>query len=248
MIIGSQKSGTSSLAHYLSLHPNVRFSSVKELHFFNQNINQPLSEYKHYFPTIPFKKIYRKSIAGEATPDYMIYPQFSETLSKIAPDIKLIVLLKNPVDRAFSHYKHNLMMKREWLSFEDALAIENKRIDLNYIDLFKTKKDAIKNYSNYSYKEKGIYYRQLKWLFSKFPKKNIKIIEFKEFINNTESVYDDTCSFLGIKTSRIKSFEAKNVSKINIEFNIETRIQLKAFFEPHNKKLFKLIGTEYNWD
>ena len=85
-------------------------------------------------------------------------------------------------------------------------------------------------------------------MFSKFPKKNIKIIEFKEFINNTESVYDDTCSFLGIKTSRIKSFEAKNVSKINIEFNIETRIQLKAFFEPHNKKLFKLIGTEYNWD
>ena len=248
MIIGSQKSGTSSLAHYLSLHPNVKFSHVKEIHFFNQNINRPLSEYKHYFPTIPYKKLYKNSIAGEATPDYMAYPQFAEALSQISPDIKLIVLLKNPVDRAFSHYKHNLMMNREWLSFEDAIEIEDKRINLNYIDLFKTKKDAIKNYSNYSYKEKGIYYRQLKWLYSKFPKNNIKIIEFKEFINNTETVYDDTCKFLGINKSRLKSFEAKNVSKINIEFNIDTRTKLKAYFEHHNEKLFKLIGKKYNWD
>lgn len=247
IIAGAQKSGTSSLAHYLSMHPNVIFSKIKEIHHFNQNADGNINEYKYFFPTRFYKKLFSNVISGEATPDYMIYPQFAEIASKISPNLKIIILLKNPVDRAFSHYRHNLMMKREWLSFEDAIEIETKRVDLDYIDLLKTKKDAIKNYSNYSYKAKGIYFEQIEWLYRHFPKKNIKIMEFNSFVSNIENNYDMVCDFLGLKPFKNIIFEAHNVNKIKLDLNIKTRAKLVEFFEPHNDKLYNIIQENYNW-
>lgn len=248
LIIGTQKGGTTSLAHYLSQHSNVFISDIKELHYFNQQVDRPLKEYKHHFPLNISKTFNRNLICGEATPDYMIYPQFASILKKTIPHIKIIVLLKNPAERAFSHYKHNLMMKREWLSFEEALEIEDKRIDQKYIDLFTTKKDAIKNYANYSYRTRGVYTEQIQWLFNEFDRSQIKIILSEDMFANTTEVFSDVLDFLQLEDETVDLFEVKNKSKIKMEFSPETKSSLNDFYRTHNEQLFDLINQRFEWE
>jgi hypothetical protein len=246
-IAGTQKGGTTSLAYYLAQHTDVDFSKTKELHFFNQTADHPLKNYKLHFPLKGKKMFNSNLISGESTPDYMIYPQYAELVKKLMPNLKIVVLLKNPVDRAISHYKHNLMMSREWMSIEDALEIEDKRINLDYIDLLSSNKDAIKNYSNFSYKAKGLYYQQIEWLYEHFPKDQIMIIQSEEFFKNTLPVYNSVLEFLQLKSVEGIDFEPKNVAKVKKEINQSVRDGLKTYFEPFNEKLYTLIGKRYDW-
>lgn len=247
LIMGAQKAGTTSLDFYLSQHPDVYTTDPKELHYFHLEINRPLSEYTMYFP-LKLKRILKPNlIAGEATPDYMAYPQIAKELKSLYPNIKLIFLLKEPVSRSFSHYKHNLMMKREWLSFEDAIEIESKRVNLDYIDIRETRKDAIKNYSNYSYLDKSKYAKQLEPFIELFPQNQILILQSEEFFKNTDEVYKQVCEFLGIKNIQLLNKEPKNQSPISQKISEETKEKLNSYFQPYNEELYKLINQKFDW-
>jgi hypothetical protein len=247
-ISGSQKCGTTSLAYYLDQHPDVVISKPKEVHFFNQMATHDIMDYRLYFPTKLVTLFRPKLLSGEATPDYMIYPQYAKLAKKYMPDLKVVVLLKNPVSRAISHYKHNLMMKREWLSFEEALAIEGQRTNLEYVDLLESKKDAIKNYSNYAYKRKGVYFEQVKWLFDEFGENNVKVVQSEMFFKRPVEVLNEILSFLEISEMKGKiDTEPKNVAQVQYEVDEHIKDELKLYFTPNNEKLFALLGKEFNW-
>lgn len=247
LIVGAQKAGTTSLLYYLSQHPDVYVSPLKEINYFNLEIHRPLNEYRHYFP-LQIERLFRKNLkAGEATPDYMIYRQVPEAIAKVLPDVKIIMLLRNPADRVFSHYGHNLMMKREWLSLEDALKYEDIRTGKDYIDIYKCKKDAIKNYSNYNYKARGIYYEQIVWFLQYFDKSNLLVLQSEAFFNNPLQSVNETLRFMGLTELTSLHAEPQNQQQVKVEKNETLRNELIEYYKPYNEKLFALIEKRFDW-
>ncbi|MEJ2557594.1 MAG: sulfotransferase domain-containing protein, partial [Anaerolineae bacterium] len=116
LIIGAQKCGTDSLFRYLGGHPCIKLASSKEAHYFDLKFDKGINWYRSHFPLIPYKysvKRLRKQdlITGEATPYYLFHPHAPGRAAAIVPHVKLIVLLRNPADRAYSHYNHEVKYK-----------------------------------------------------------------------------------------------------------------------------------------
>src|SRR5947209_1159841 len=133
LIIGAQKAGTTSLYRYLAAHPDIVASTRKEVHFFDINFWRGEWWYRSLFPLRrrlqrrpPLRN--RPAITGEASPYYLFHPFAPERAAQLLPDAKLIVLLRDPVERAWSHYRHEVANGRETMTFPDALAAEPARL------------------------------------------------------------------------------------------------------------------------
>ena len=113
IIIGCQRGGTTSLYNYITSHPDVEPASQKELHFFDYNFDKGLDWYKDQFPD--------NKITGETSPYYIIHPHAPRRIAQAKPDVKILILLRNPGDRAYSHYNLEVKIGHEKLSFEDAI-------------------------------------------------------------------------------------------------------------------------------
>ncbi len=132
-IVGAMKSGTSSLYLYTTQHPHVLPALKVEVHYFDINFNRGNKWYRSHFPTIFYKFISRlikrhKMITGEASPYYLFFPHSAQRIYTTFPNLKIIIILRNPVDRAYSHYFHSTRGGFESLSFEEAVKKESERL------------------------------------------------------------------------------------------------------------------------
>lgn len=129
VIIGAQKSGTSFFYNLLTRHPQIEKAATKEVHFFSRYYDLGPSWYNSHFP-FPRQKDASNPLTGEATPYYLLHPLAARRAADTIPQARLIVMLRNPVDRAYSHYQHQVRMGNEPLpSFEEAIAAEGTRIE-----------------------------------------------------------------------------------------------------------------------
>ena len=208
LIIGAAKGGTTSLYHYLNQHPQVYMSPVKEPRFFaledeKLNFQNPdkainktsvtsLSEYYKLFDGV-----INETAIGEASPLYMYSTKAVERIAHYVPTAKLIAILRNPVDRAYSCYKHLIAL--DPYSFADALHYEDKRISQNWAHLW-------------HYRQGGYYYAQLKRYYDKFDKEQIKVLLFDDLKSKPLDVVQDTFSFIGVDSSYSPDLAYKNVS------------------------------------
>src|SRR5438067_227401 len=128
LIIGTQRGGTTSLYHYLKTHPCVESATTSDTHFFDKKFSKGLGWYRGHFPTW-MEKYYaqmrgQRFVTGEASSSYLFHPHVPKRVVQVLPHVKLIVLLRNPVDRAYSQYYHAIELGHETLSFEEAIASE----------------------------------------------------------------------------------------------------------------------------
>ena len=270
LIIGAAKSGTTSLYAHLIEHPNIIPASMKEVQFFQYLRNTKTSFYRSHFP------IKRKNlITGEATASYFPHPFVPARVHKLLPLVKLIVILRNPVERAYSSFHYKVKLGEQIAeNFEDAIKTELKRIEIeNTKPEFKIG-NAKYDHPSFSYLRHGLYAQHLeKWL-KFFPKEQLLIIHTKEFQNNTEITLAKTFDFLGLPKYKIKSVDKKKIRKIFSrggyesdvtqktgsrtqtlfneqnypEMKSETKKFLCNFFKPHNEKLFKIIEKRFDWN
>lgn len=195
-IVGSAKAGTSSLFHYLELHDGVYMSPIKEPHFFcsnsfpdqftgpgdegfSQNRLRNLDDYLELFDAgkdVP--------IRGEGSVYYLYFPDVAERLHQFNPSTKIVIVLRNPVDRAYSAYMHTIRDGRETLTFEEALAQEEARREMGYQPLW-------------WYRELGLYSAQVERYLNVFPKEQLKIILFED-MKDPQKVVHETLQFLGL--------------------------------------------------
>jgi len=249
IIIGGEKCGTTSLYHYLSQHPAVLSSSTKEVHYFDTNYIGDWW-YRAHFPTI-FKKKYlkkfnKKVVAGEATPYYIWHPLSAKRIFQDFPKIKLIAILRNPIDRAYSQYNDNKRKGIENLSFEEALKNENERIKGEKEKIIKNPSYNSIAYWAYSYLSKGVYVNQLNHWFQFFPKNQILILDNSQLEKNPHKVLQEIFSFLNISDFDIPLKDKKNVGLYD-EMKKETRKFLNEYFFIHNQKLEKLLDKKFLW-
>jgi len=182
-LIGAQKCGTSALYDYLVQHPSIYPCTTKEPRFFDKYYERGINWYKSCFPftfkkNIVAKLFHKKFLTGEATERYFEHPHVPQRINKITPNSKFIVLLRNPIDRAYSHYNMRYKSKKEKLSFEDAIKAEKDRTNNEFKKMLDDENYYSKDYFHYSYLERGIYFEKLKRWMEVFPK--------EQFSNNSK--------------------------------------------------------------
>lgn len=166
VIIGAQKSGTTSLYHVLSQHPYVRPAARKELHYFSIFFHRGLDWYRSCFPS-PEQEAGRSTITGESSPYYLFHPHAPRRMAEALPQTRLIVLLRNPVDRAYSHYQMIANFGHEPLTFEEAIEAEEVRLSGEKAKMLDDGQYFSFAHQYFSYLAKGIYVDQLAY-WSKF--------------------------------------------------------------------------------
>ena len=195
MCIGAAKSGTTTLYDILKQHPDIYIPAFKEPHFFDipENYNNGIDWYKKNY----FRKADR-SIVADFTPSYFFEKETPKRIFKdLGNQIKFVVLLRNPVDRAYSHYLHSLRDKHEYLSFEESLHHENNRIEK-----FMKDQDYL-SYLRNSYYHQGLYGNMIERYLQYFSLNNFYFIHFEnEFIINRDKTIDSLLKFLGLEKER----------------------------------------------
>jgi hypothetical protein len=246
LIIGCQKCGTTSLYNYLIQHPNVAAAKKKEIHFFDFHYGHGYEWYKKHFPAPNGSKDNKRLITGEATPYYVFHPHVPSRAKESLPNIKLILLLRDPVERAFSHYKYHVKLNIEPLSFEEAVKTETERTAGEWEKMLRDGRYQSYNLQMYSYLARGVYFSQLERWFAHFPREQILLLKSEELFNNPERVFSDAVHFLDLPDHRLESYKKFNPSKID-SIPISTQQYLRNYFRPHNYRLYELIGRDLAW-
>lgn len=241
-IIGTQKGGTSSLYDYIAQHPNVKPCSTKEPNYFTKYWNRSTSWYMSFFP---FKC--SNTITGEASERYFEYPHTPFRISMMFPDAKIIMMLRDPVKRAYSHYNMRKKSNRESLSFNDAVNEENDRIDKMYDRMLDTF-CYIDDFFKMGYVRRGLYYYWVKNWLEYFPENQIHVIKSEDFFNDTEKVYHNVLDFLGLDRISLDSY--KTVGGLNYKELMDNEIkkQLYDYYKPFNRRLEILLQRRFDWN
>ena len=186
MCIGAAKSGTTSLYDILSQHSEVFTPSFKEPHFFD--VPSVYQNGVKWYEKTYFKEVKDEKCIGDFSPTYLFDVEAPQRiLNDIGDDVKFILMLRNPVDRAYSHYLHSKRDEHEKLSFREALSLEKERANKN---------DYL-SYLRFSYVGQGMYSQMLKRYFKLFSKENFLIINFEqEFIRQRENTMHRIFNFL----------------------------------------------------
>lgn len=164
------------------------------------------------------------------------------------PDVKLILLLRNPIDRAFSQYYKLVKLGREKLSFEEAIKIEPERINDETEKMLQNKNYYSLKYHNYSYLTAGIYAERLERWIKLFPKEQILILKSEDLYDDPKSIYEKTLEFLNLPKYELQNFKKFNYHEDQQKMNHSIRQKLIEYYKPHNEKLYKLLDRDFNWD
>ncbi|MBO1513128.1 sulfotransferase family protein [Metabacillus bambusae] len=243
LIIGAQKCGTTSLYNYLIQHPQIIPALSKEVHFFDIYFEKGMDWYRNQFPSLESKRW----ITGEASPYYLFHPHAPKRIHQFIPKIKLIVLLRNPVDRAYSHYHHQVRMGTEPLSFNEAIKKEESRLKPERIEILKNENYHSPIYQNCSYLARGRYVEQLKNWMNFFSMEQFLIIRSEDFYSNPTLIFHRVLDFLGVQMLELKQYTKHNFGdypKLNSQF----RNELLTYFEPYNRELYDYLGVDFGWD
>lgn len=244
IIVGAQRSGTTSLYNCLAEHPDVARALTKEVRFFDVQYDRGIDWYRSNFVSTAARRRHqnatgRRLVLGEASPDYLFYPLVPGRLARDLPEAQLLVVLRNPVDRAFSHYWHQVTRGHESLTFEEAVRTEPARI---------SDRSTGVSYAthHFSYLTRGHYAEQLEHLFAYVPRDQV-LVEFSDELFTTPAVVlDRICDFLGLERMALDALPELNGFSQG-EMGADLRARLERYFAPHDRALEDLLGRALPW-
>ena len=260
LVIGTPAGGTSSLSEYLNSHPMYWGAFTKEVHFFDRPSNwaRGVFWYRTFFP-LKIQKFYwltirkMKFVAGEASPSYLANPYAAHRAFSTVPAAKIIALLRNPVERAYSYYHFRLRKNREkCLSFERAIETEERRLNSDCKAIigsrFEFGLDYVVNPPYYPYLATGIYANHLKVWLDLYTRDHLLVIKSEDLFSNPFTHYSRILEFLELPRLDLGEYTRinTNTDKQPIEFEIKRRLQL--LFKPHNYRLYEILGVDMGWD
>jgi Sulfotransferase domain len=258
IIIGTQRGGTTSLYSYLVEHPGIGAASIKEVHYFDTpHYKQGLAWYQAHFPSL-LEKYYAQHVhkldfmTGEASPYYLFHPHVPRRVANVLPEVKLIVMLRNPVDRAYSHYHHERAGGHEHLAtFEEAIEQEERRLAGELDKMQADEFYASYPFRHFSYLARGIYIDQLQRWLSFFPREQVLILKSEDFYANPAGVFQQTLAFLNVSTP-VQNSQKQEFKQYNLttppSMDAATRAGLLAYFAPYNAHLYEFLGRDFGWE
>lgn len=230
-IVGAAKAGTSSLDRYLSQHPQIYIPPKKEAHYFSipdfpLRFTGPGDDGMNEF-TIRDKETYTSLFTpaenhlavGESSVFYLYYPGTAERIYQEVPAAKIIIVLRNPVDRAFSAYMHLIRDERETLTFEASLEQEPARRNAHFEPMW-------------LYKALGLYASQVERYLATFGHQQVKVVLFEEFVRNPQATLEELFAFLQVDPF----FEVDTSLRLNESGKPKSRLVYNFVSQPHPLK------------
>jgi hypothetical protein len=250
IIVGAPKCGTTSLYYLLTEHPYVEPAAAKELHFFSSHFDLGLEWYRRCFPR-PRYKAGRRTITGEATPSYLFDPYAPERVANTVPEARLIVMLRNPVDRAYSLYQ--MAMRKGWdttTTFEEAIGAKQAVGPLTKADAAPEQGSHAVVDDNSWYLSGGVYVDQLVRWSSLFSDERILVLKSENFWVRPQDTLELVLEFLDLPEwePEVNVLNKKrHAGGYKEEMHPATRRRLEEYFEPHNRRLYALLGEDFGW-
>lgn len=267
-ILGGQKCGTTALASFLNRHPDVVGVRDKEAHFFHRDrvYRQGQSWYARQFPG---RAAFRRKVRlFDATPVYLYHPATAERIREYCPNARMLVMLRNPVARAWSAYtmvRYEREHVREHVVRKFLLDANPEQRDpmvrLYYAEQFPTFAEAVDQELRQiesgdraslepSFVRRGLYAEQLERYFNGFRRDQIMILEDRELRNDRERVMGQVAEFLNLRPMAWKAdeLEDRNVRRYRETPDPEVVARLHEFYRPHNERLFQLLGRRWDWE
>lgn len=252
VIIGAMRCGTSQFYSLLTRHPDIQRAAAKEVHYFDrpERFEKGVEWYRRCFPS-PRWTDGRRSITGEATPRYLADPLVPERMVQVVPEARLIVLLRNPVDRAYSHYHLAVRRGHETRSFEEVVEEEQAWLS--------AKESGASGYvsppvSSQGHSPdplaRGIYVDQIQRWRRFYDEEQMLILRSEDFFKRSTDTMKLVQDFLGLPYRKLDLPPRKTSRRTDYQYdpmNPATRQRLEAFFEPHNQRLYEYLGADFKW-
>lgn len=254
LIIGEAKTGTTFLYYLLTRHPYAEPAATKEVHYFDRRLKDfrgNLDWYRSQFPP-PTWREGQRVITGEASPYYMYHPHAARRASEVVPEARIIALLRNPVDRAYSEYQHKVRAGNETLTFEEAVASEEVRIGGERERLLANERAGSPSLRNFSYLSRGIYVNQLREWQRYFGQDQMLVLNSENLFERPVETLKRVVSFLELPEWEPENLEDLSTTESRHEANYasmasETRRRLEGYFKPHNQRLYDFLDVDFGW-
>jgi hypothetical protein len=253
LIAGAARCGTTSLFEVLRQHPAVFGPSLprKEVHFFDMAYDRGLAWYQCHFPLTARARLVTRAadtapVAFEASPYYMFHPLAPERIARDLPGVKLLVLVRDPVERAYSAHAHQVGYGYETESFERALELEDARLE-GEVERILAEPTYISRPHRFSaYRIRGHYADQLERLEEIFGRDRIHVVDSGDFFTDPGPVYDQILNFLGLPHIGQPVFTPVN-ARPRSPMPETLRAVLKEHYRPHDERLTPWLGREPSW-
>jgi hypothetical protein len=241
LILGAQKAGTTALYAYLRWHPTITGPSWKEVSFFDRHYHRGVPWYRGQFPLRSGGKI-----VGEASPGYLFHPLAPNRVAATVPGAKLIALVRDPVDRALSHYHHEVALGREPLSFEEALEAEEERTRGEEARIAREPGYFSHAWWDHTYLARGRYAEQLERWLKVFPRERLLVVASEELASDPGGTYRRVLEFVGAPAHALREYP-RVYRQEYAEMRHETRQRLAELFSEPNRRLYELLGRDLGW-
>jgi hypothetical protein len=242
LIIGAQRCGTTSMYRALGSHPAVRKAVLhKGVHYFDMNYQRGIAWYRAHFPLAVTGRL-----TFESSPYYMFHPLAAERIAADLPGVKLIVLVRDPVERAYSAHAHELARGFETEPFERAIELEPARLVGEAERIIAAPGYLSHSHQHHAYLTRGQYVEQLERLGRMFGRDRIHVMDSGDFFRKPEPVYDGVLDFLGLPGSGYPAFERHNARpRPSVPEGLRTR--LDEHFQPFDERLGSWLGRVPSW-
>ena len=240
------RAGTTSLFRDLRSHPQILPPVTKEIHYFDYHHTEGERWYRAHFPTRR-ERSRSNAITGEATPNYLAHPFAAEWAAQELPATKFVVLLRDPVARAFSHWKLMTRLGHETLPFADAIEREVDRIESEWQRLLAEPEYPAVDWFRYSYIARGRYAEQLERWFAHIDRSRFLVIQSERYYAEPAAVWEGITSFIGVS-----GWEPENFSNVHGTLSNgpdpSLAAELRTRLASHNARLAELVGGAFHWD
>jgi Sulfotransferase domain len=253
LIVGAERCGTTSMYHTLSLHPAVFGTTMgkQEVHFFDNKYQRGLAWYQSHFPLMMRARRAARGtgtapVAFEASPYYMFHPLAPERIYRDLPGVRLLVLVRDPVERAYSAHANHVAYGLEAEPFERALNLEEARLDGEAERILADPAYISYNHRHYSYRTRGQYADQLERLAQIFGRERIHVVDSGDFFAGPALIYDRVLEFLGLPHCGHPTFTPQN-ARPRSPMPGGVRAALEEHYRPYDERLVAWLGYEPSW-
>ncbi len=246
LVVGTKRGGSTSLAEWINLHPQVvPCRNNKGSRFFDINYRRGPA---WYFSRFERPGDHDGIITGEASPYYMYHPAAPERMAKTLPDVKLIAVLRDPVERAWSQYRYEVSRGNETESFDRALDLEPERLRGERERLETDPSYEGFDYRHHGYLERGHYADQLAKIYKFFPETQVLVLQSERLFAEPHVELSRVWGFLGLDNVTLSGLQPLNAGATRASLDDHYRTRLTEYFRPHNERLWELLGTTFDWD
>jgi hypothetical protein len=245
LIVGTKRGGSTSIAHWISQHPQVAPCRLaKGTHYFDVNFQRGWQWYLSSFepPTDGVQ------ITGEASPYYMFHPLSIERIAAALPDVRLIVSLREPVARAWSHHQYETQQGFENLPFAEAIALEGERVEGEEEKIRTNPRYESYAHRHHTYLQRGHYAEQLERIYRHFSPEQVLVMRSESMFTDPQGELARVWSHLGLTPVHLDGLDRFKATHAPLDIPRSLHERLTDYYRPWNERLEQLPGVGFTWN